>query len=81
MLQGSSDGMQHGCAGGCICPFGTGDKDEIARQVDYLEAKHLVLVQKVGNERLGISKQIVKLTAEGIDYMEGNADQLTGIGE
>ncbi|MCX4341338.1 MAG: hypothetical protein OSJ72_17050 [Lachnospiraceae bacterium] len=60
---------------------GTGDKDEIARQVDYLEAKHLVLVQKVGNERLGISKQIVKLTAEGIDYMEGNADQLTGIGE
>lgn len=60
---------------------GTGDKDEIARQVDYLEAKHLVLVQKVGNERLGISKKIVKLTAEGIDYMEGNADQLTGIGE
>ena len=60
---------------------GTCDKKEIARQVDYLEAKHLVLVQTVGNERLGISKKIVKLTAEGIDYMEGNAGQLAGIGE
>lgn len=60
---------------------GTGDKEEIARQVDYLEAKHLVQVQTVGNERLGISRKIVKLTAEGIDYMEGNAAQLAGIGE
>lgn len=60
---------------------GTDDKDEITRQVDYLEAKHLVQIQKVGNERLGISKKIVKLTAEGTDYMEGNADQLAGIGE
>lgn len=60
---------------------GTDDKDEITRQVDYLEAKHLVSVQKVGNKRLGISKKIVKLTAEGTDYMEGNADQLAGIGE
>lgn len=54
---------------------------KIARQVDYLEAKKLVTVQKVGNERLGISRKIVKLTAEGTDYMEGNADQLAGIGE
>ncbi len=60
---------------------GSGDKEEIARQVDYLEAKKLVAVQQVGNERLGISKKIVKLTAEGTDYMEGNADQLAGIGE
>lgn len=60
---------------------GTGSKEEIARQVDYLEAKKLVTVQQVGNERLGISKKIVKLTAEGTDYMEGNADQLVGIGD
>lgn len=60
---------------------GASDKEEITRQVGYLEAKHLVLVQTVGNERLGISKKIVKLTAEGIDYMEGNAAQLAGIGE
>lgn len=60
---------------------GTGDKEELARQVDYLEAKNLVTVQKVGNERLGISKKIVKLTAEGIDYMEGNTNQIAGIGE
>lgn len=60
---------------------GAGDKEEIARQVDYLEAKNLVTVQQVGNERLGISKKIVRLTAEGTDYMEGNADQLAGIGD
>lgn len=60
---------------------GAGDKEEIARQVDYLEAKKLVAVQQVGNERLGISKKVVRLTAEGTDYMEGNADQLAGIGE
>lgn len=60
---------------------GTGDKEEITRQVDYLEAKHLVMVHTVGNKGLGISRKIVKLTAEGIDYMEGNADQIAGIGE
>ena len=60
---------------------GTSDKEEIARQVDYLEAKRLVSVQEVGNKHLGISRTIVKLTAEGTDYMEGNADQLAGIGE
>lgn len=60
---------------------GTGDKEEIARQVDYLVEKDLVSVQNVGNERLGISRRIVKLTAEGIDYMEGNTDRLVGIGE
>lgn len=60
---------------------GTGDKEEIVRQVDYLEAKHLVMVHTVGNKRLGISRKIVKLTAEGTDYMEGNADQIAGIGE
>ena len=60
---------------------GTGDKEEIARQVDYLEAKQLVSAQTVGNKQLGISRTIVKLTAKGTDYMEGNADQLAGIGE
>lgn len=57
------------------------DKEEIVRQVDYLEGKCLVSVQKVGNERLGISRKIVKLTADGIDYLEGNTDRLAGIGE
>lgn len=60
---------------------GAGDKEEVMRQVDYLEAKKLVAVQKVGNERLGLSKKIIKLTAEGIDYMEGNTEQYSGIYE
>lgn len=60
---------------------GTCSRDELERQVDYLEDKNLVNVQTVGNERLGLSKKVVKLTAEGIDYLEGNTDRITGIGE
>lgn len=59
---------------------GTCDRDEIARQVDYLEARKLVEVQEVGNKRLNISKKLVKLTADGTDYIEGNTDQFAGIG-
>lgn len=79
--QAASTGCSMDVLAAALAHSGTGDKEEIARQVDYLEAKHLVLVQTVGNERLGITKKIVKLTAEGTDYMEGNAGQLTGIGE
>ena len=60
---------------------GTGDKEEILRQVDYLEAKELAVVQSIGNERLGLSKKVVRLTAAGIDYMEGNTEQYNGIYE
>lgn len=60
---------------------GNCDKNELQRQVDYLEAKKLVTVQTVGNERLGLSRKVVKLTVEGIDYLEGNTDRMTGIGE
>lgn len=59
---------------------GACDKDEITRQVDYLEAKELVSAENMGNARLGISRKIVKLTADGIDYIEGNTDQFAGIG-
>ncbi len=59
---------------------GTCDKDEIVRQVDYLEAKKLVSVEDAGNAVLGIKRKIVKLTADGTDYIEGNTDQFAGIG-
>lgn len=59
---------------------GACSREEIVRQVDYLEAKELVTAQDVGNARLGISKKVVKLTAGGIDYIEGNAGRFAGIG-
>ena len=60
---------------------GSCSRDELERQVDYLKDKNIVTVQPVGNERLGLSKKVVKLTAGGIDYLEGNADRIAGIGE
>lgn len=56
------------------------DWEEIVRQVDYLKSKGLVTVEAVGNERLNLSKDIVKLTPDGIDYLEGNAGRIAGIG-
>lgn len=56
------------------------EREEIVKQVDYLKSKGLVTVESVGNERLNLSRDIVKLTADGIDYMEGNTDQFVGIG-
>lgn len=60
---------------------GSADKEEIQRQVDYLEIKELVSVTKVGNERLGLSREIVRLTGKGIDYLEGNTERQNGIYE
>lgn len=56
------------------------EREEIVKQVDYLKLKGLVTVESVGNKRLNLSRDIVKLTADGIDYMEGNTDQFVGIG-
>ncbi len=57
------------------------DKAEIQCQVDYLRMKKLVTVEKVGNERLGLSREIVRLTGEGTDYLEGNTERCSGIYE
>lgn len=59
---------------------GDSDKMEIARQVDYLAAKKLVEIQEVGNKQLNIHKTVVKITAYGMDFLEGNAEQVAGIG-
>lgn len=60
---------------------GSADKAEIQCQVDYLQMKNLVTVTKVGNERLGLSSEVVSLTGEGIDYLEGNTERCSGIYE
>lgn len=56
------------------------DRQEMEQQVDYLRAKGLVETNEVGNERLGLRRVIVTITAAGIDYLEGNTDTIPGIG-
>ena len=58
-----------------------GNKEELERQIDYLEAKGLVSVKEVGNKQLGMSKKVVTITAQGTDFLEGNTGSITGIGE
>lgn len=57
------------------------DEDEIRRQVDYLKQKGLVEIQNIGNSRLGINRTIVSISALGIDYLEGNTQDIVGIGD
>lgn len=56
------------------------DAGELDRQVDYLQAKGMVSVEDIGNRRLGMVKTVVKITADGIDFIEGNIQSVKGIG-
>lgn len=55
-------------------------EQELQRQVDYLTGKGLVKKEKVENQRLHINRQIIFLTPEGMDYLEGNGPDITGVG-
>lgn len=54
--------------------------EETEKQVRYLEDKQLVKLERVDNERLDIHRTIVKITAQGMDVLEGNAEA-SGIAE
>ncbi len=56
-------------------------EEEISRQSGYLKEKGLLSVVKIANGRLQISRDIIKITPAGTDYMEGNSDSIAGIGE
>ena len=67
----------------CFSAFshtGTENAEELERQVDYLQAKGMISVEKVENKKLRLSKTVVKITADGIDFLEGNTEQVRGIG-
>lgn len=49
-------------------------------QIGYLKDKGLVETQEVVNRRLAIHRLIVQLTAAGMDYLEGNGPDITGVG-
>lgn len=53
---------------------------EVLIQIDYLKDKGLVETQEVVNRRLDINRLIVRLTAAGTDYLEGNGLDITGVG-
>lgn len=59
---------------------GAENAKELEKQVDYLQSKGMVSTETVKNQALGLSKTVVKITAEGIDMLEGNAEQVKGIG-
>ncbi len=52
--------------------------EEIEKQIRYLEEKQLVTLKRLDNERLDIHRIVVRITALGMDVLEGNAE-VTGI--
>lgn len=49
-------------------------------EIRYLEEKGLLRVNRVENKRLGIRREIVFLTAQGMDYLDGTGEDIPGIG-
>lgn len=54
-------------------------EQELLTQIEYLKDKGLVKTQEVQNRRLNIDRLIVSLTPEGIDYLDGNGPDITGV--
>lgn len=48
--------------------------EEIEKQINYLEDKKLVTLVWLNNERLNIHRVVVRITALGMDVLEGNAE-------
>jgi ribosomal protein L4 len=56
------------------------DEETVKEQVHYLELKGLVSVRDITNKQLGIGRTLAAITALGIDYIEGNAPNIPGMG-
>ncbi|MDD3137705.1 MAG: hypothetical protein PHX08_01870 [Lachnospiraceae bacterium] len=56
-------------------------EQDVIRQVTYLKEKELIKTDEVKNTVLGIYRVVAHITAAGIDYLEGNAERVTGISE
>lgn len=55
--------------------------EDVMRQAGYLEGKGLVRITSVENKALNLQRSIVRITPAGTDYLEGNLDGMSGIGE
>ncbi|MCM1304584.1 MAG: hypothetical protein NC305_13380 [Lachnospiraceae bacterium] len=53
---------------------------DIDGELYYLQEKQLLRLEKTGNIRLGIQRDIYFITAAGIDYLDGTGPDIPGIG-
>lgn len=53
---------------------------EIGKELYYLQEKQLLRMEKVGNSRLGLQRDIYFITGEGMDYLDGTGPDIPGIG-
>ncbi len=51
----------------------------LAGHFEYLEEKGYVRVEEARNDKLGISRRMIYITAKGIDLLEGNIPPDPGI--
>lgn len=56
-------------------------EEELDRQAGYLAQKGLIMEERIDNNRLGIHRKVLRITAAGTDYLEGNGGSITGIGD
>lgn len=52
---------------------------EVSLHAAYLVGKGLLKKEEVRNARLNIKREILFITPEGIDYLEGNGPEVEGI--
>lgn len=55
------------------------DTEELSKELFYLKEKGMLKAEHTENKRLGISRDIYFITAEGMDYLDGNRPDLPGI--
>ncbi len=58
--------------------YDVGDK-ELLTHVEYLKGKGLIRTEEVASRRLEICRVIVHLTPEGMDYLDGNGQDIVGV--
>ena len=56
------------------------DASRMEKELYYLQEKKMIRKERVENKRLGIGRDIYFITAEGMDYLDGNGSDVPGIG-
>lgn len=53
---------------------------EIGKELYYLQEKQLIRMERIGNSRLGLERDIYFITGAGMDYLDGTGPDIPGIG-
>lgn len=59
--------------------LGPGEAD-VDSALYYLQEKQLLRLEKTGNSRLGIQRDIYFITGAGMDYLDGTGPDIPGMG-